>query len=282
MHIDTHHNKDKVWKESVEVFKGGSLEFLDSELSGEVTDILSTEITETTTKKAYSDNLLKISASGGKVTGVHPEWEAQVSLSDIKRFASYHIDHSRMHDIDFTTVIITTQKPSVTCYKSPSMAFTPKIINLKERDADKELLEIDRKLKANENINELLLIYLPLYGSESGKTTVELLDTAIKLTSEVAKDDKLKLGKLQSLMILLNSTFISDEELQKVLEANRMVLEDNRAVRVLSNMGRGQEKIDIAKNMLKEGEDITKISRFTQLEISRIIELQSELQIKEA
>ena len=71
--VDTHHNQDKVLKESFSLFKGGSLEFLDSELSGEVTEILNTEITETTTKKAYADNALKLSTN----KGIHHEWEAQ-------------------------------------------------------------------------------------------------------------------------------------------------------------------------------------------------------------
>ena len=52
-------NQDNVFKESFSVFKGGSLDFLDEDLSGEVTDILSTEFTETSTKKSYSDNALK-------------------------------------------------------------------------------------------------------------------------------------------------------------------------------------------------------------------------------
>ena len=65
-----------------------------------------------------------------------------------------------MYGIPFTTVIITTKKLRVTSFKSPSMTFTPKIINLKERDADKVLAEIERKLDAGEHaeINELQLI----------------------------------------------------------------------------------------------------------------------------
>jgi len=94
------------------------------------------------------------------------------------RFASYNIDLSRMHGIPFTTVIITIQKPGVTSYTNPSISFNPKIINLKERDADKVLAEIDKKLQVGDynGINPLEIIYLPLYGSESGKTTAELLE----------------------------------------------------------------------------------------------------------
>jgi len=108
--------------------------------SQDVTEILTTEITETTTKKAYGDNAFKLSTN----KGVHLEWEADISHPDMLRFASYHIDLTRMHSIAFTTVIITTRMPGVTSYTSPSMTFTPKIVNLKERDADKILAEKPR------------------------------------------------------------------------------------------------------------------------------------------
>jgi len=222
--VDKHTNQDKVWKESLSLFTGGSLEFLHEELSGEVTDILSTEITETTTKK-----------------------------------------------------------PSVTSYASPCLTFTPKIINLKERDADKVLAEIDRKLNAGEHgkVNILEIIYLPLYGSESGKTTLELLDTAIKLTPKVSADKHTQ-HKLQDLLILLTSTFISDEERNKIWEANMRILEDNPAVKWLEDRGRtggrNQEKIEIAINMLRDGDDAPKVSRITGLDIVKVAELQTELQ----
>ena len=218
--IDFLRNQDKVLKESFSLFKGGTLDFLDEDLSGEVTDILSPEVTETATKKAYGDNVFKLSNN----KGIHLEWEARISEDDIMRFASYNIDFSRMHKLPFTTVIVTTQKPSVTDYINPSMTFTPKIINLKNRDADKVLTEIEKKIQTGEhnNINALEIIYLPLYGSPSGKNTADLLDTVIKLAPKVAKDDKHKQNKIQDLLILLTGSFVSVEELNKILEENML------------------------------------------------------------
>ena len=273
-HIDLYQNQDKVLKESLSLFKGGSLDFLDEELSDEVTDVLSTEITETTTKKAFADNALKLQSD----KGVHTECEAQVSNDDMMRFASYNIDLSRLHGIPFTTVIITTKKPSVISYVNPSITFKPKIINLKERNADKVLAEIDKKLKDGDysGINPLEVIYLPLYGSESGKTSAELLDTAIKLAPQVAQNDKLKQRKLHDLMILLAGSFISNEEIIKILEENMISLENNSAVMALENIGRNREKESIAINMLRDRDDYAKIARNTGLSIERIEELAKE------
>ena len=143
------------------------------------------------------------------------------------------------------------------------------------------LAEIDRKLKTGEYalINPLEVIYLPLYGSESGKTTSDLLDAAIKLTTKVV-NDRDKQHKLQDLLILLTVSFISDEEFRKVLKANMRVLEDSTAVRVLGEWGRNQEKIEIATNMLRDGDDAQKVSRITGLDIIRVAELQEELQVR--
>ena len=276
--VDTYHNQDKVLKESFSLFKGSSLVFLDKELSGEVTEILNTEITETTTKKAYADNALKLSTG----MGIHSEGEVHISEEDMKRFASYNIDLSRIHGIPFTTVIITTIKPSVISYQNPSLTFTPKIINLKERDADTVLAEIDRKLDAGEHstINEIEIIYLPLYGSTSGKTTSDLLNIAIKLTPKVSKGDKRKQYKLMDLLILLTGSFVSDEELNEIMEDNMRILEDSPAVRVLEDRGikKGIEKgIEIAAiNMLQDGDDYVKVSRVTGLGLDRITELNNE------
>ena len=273
--VNTLHNQDKVFKESFTLFKGGSLKFLDKEFTGEVTEILNTEITETTTKKSFGDNALKLSSN----KGIHNEWEVQVREDDMKRFGSMNLDLSRMHKIDFTTVIITVKKPRIKQYKNSSITFKPKIICLKDRDADKVLAKINRKLKAgkHESINELEIIYMPLYGSTSGKSTPELLDIAIKLTPKVIKDDKSKRQKLYDLLILLTGSFISDEELNTIMEANMRILEDSPAVRVLEKRGRSQREVEIATNMLRRGRSYQEISEDTGLTVDRITELDKEL-----
>ena len=277
-HIDTFQSQDKVLKESFALFKGESLGFLDEEFSDVVTEVLSTELTEITTKKAYADNALKLQSN----KGLHTECEAHISPQDMMRFASYNIDLSRTHGIPFTTVIITTQKPSVASYVNPSITFKPKIINLKERDADSVLAEIDRNLKAGDysSINLLEIIYLPLYGSESGKTTAELLDMAIKLTPKVVKDDKQKQRKLHSLMALLANTFIGVEEFNRIMEENMRILDDSPLVVVLENRGMNRMAIEIAQNMLRRGRNYQEISEDTGLDVDRIAELDSELQAK--
>ncbi|MCL2014696.1 MAG: hypothetical protein FWG68_00435, partial [Defluviitaleaceae bacterium] len=65
-------------------------------------------------------------------------------------------------------VILTLEQPKLTEYISESITFKPIIICLKERDADEALQNLQAQLKKGEPINELELIYLPLYNSKSG------------------------------------------------------------------------------------------------------------------
>jgi len=53
---------------------------------------------------------------------------------------------------------------------------------------------------------------------------------------------------------------------------------ENRGIRQGISQGRLQEKHEIAQNMLNAGEDYSKITRFTGLDIERITTLDTELQ----
>jgi len=56
------------------------------------------------------------------------------------------------------------------------------------------------------------------------------------------------------------------------------VLEDSTAVRVIGDWSRNQRDIEIAANMLRDGDDASKVSRITGLDLSRVTELKKELQ----
>jgi len=106
---------------------------------------------------------------------------------------------------------------------------------------------------------------------------------------------------------LLTGTFVTDKELNTILEENMRILEDNPAVRVLEDRGikigiqqgiqkgiqkgiqqgiqrgvqRGiqQRDIQIVINMLQAGEDYSKISLFTGLDSDRIAEIDKQRQV---
>jgi len=94
----------------------------------------------------------------------------------------------------------------------------------------------------------------------------------------VVKDNKQKKNKLHDLLILLTGTFVTDKELNTILEENMRILEDSPVVRVLEDRGvkRGIEQT--AMKMLEAGEDYSRISLFTGLDSDRIAEIDKERQ----
>jgi len=56
------------------------------------------------------------------------------------------------------------------------------------------------------------------------------------------------------------------------------ILEDNPAIKWLEDRGMNKKMIEIARNMLRDGDDAPKVSRITGLEMTRVAELQTELQ----
>jgi len=265
--IDTYQNQDKVFKESMEIFRGGTLEFLGLADQGIIEDILSTEITETATKKAYADKVFRVSNN----KGLHIEWEASVNISDMMRFASYNIDLSRQHDIPFWSVIITNEQPlasAVIRYENPSIAFQPKMVYLKERDADASIKTIEAKLAKGEKINPLELLYLPLYHSNN-KSERQLLDYAIKTTPK-ATDGEYEKNKLGSLLLLLMSRFMTRAEIQQVWKENAMTLQGNAFVEIIKEEG----KAETALEMLKEGMEHSAIARILKMPLEWVEEIQ--------
>ena len=291
--IDVLHNQDKVIKEALEIFKGKTLEFLDEKLEGEIVEILGSEITETITKKAYSENAYRLSNN----TGMHIEWEARITKTCLMRIASYNIDMSRKYKIPFVTVIITAKPHRIKRYSNPSLTFVPRIINLKGRDADTALEQIEEKLSKGEPINELQLIYLPLYGSKSGKTVAELLAQAMKLTPRVAKG-VFELNKLQSLLVLLCGSIVKKEDMGKILEENMIKIRGNTALEILTEwaiedglrqgleqgLEQGEIKgiMNVAKKMIMRNDDFSQISEITGLSLQELNELKIEISNEQA
>ena len=146
------------------------------------------------------------------------------------------------------------------------------MVCLSDRNADETIALIETKLSKGEKINLLELIYLPLYSSNTGKTTCDLLDYAIKLTPKVSEDKHIQ-SKLGSLLILLMARFISEEEFKKILEENAMVLEDNVAVKVLTQRGEEKAKLETALEMLRDGMGNEPIAKYVKMPVDWVRKL---------
>ena len=174
--------------------------------------------------------------------------------------------------MSFMSIIITAKEPRHKEYTTPSMTFEPKVINLSKRNADETIDGIRDKLSKGEAINELELIYLPLYSSPSGKGLADLVDTAIKLTGDMPSEQESK-KKIFALLFLLTAKDLSDEELNKIWEANAMALENNNAVRFVEKRGRDRGIEEAAIRFLKKGYAVLEIAETLDLSVDIVEDL---------
>ncbi|MCL2015442.1 MAG: hypothetical protein FWG68_04265 [Defluviitaleaceae bacterium] len=259
------HNKDSVFKDSFTLFLNKSLEFLDADLAGQVSEILNPE---TTAVEAIGDFAVKIFNETLGTFGVHKEFEVDVSKDDLMRFCGYNIYLSRKHKIPSTTIIITEKRPTVVEYQNQSITFKPKIICLKERDGDATLKKIKQQLAAGEPINELELIYLPMYGSEQGTTLYEFLDEVLKITPQIG-DTATMTKKLQILILFLTIRTADIDEIKKVWVNNMGLLKDNVGIQALIEIGidKGEENkknkiVSMMQDLLKQGSTAEEILEY--------------------
>ena len=242
--LDIHTNYDIVFKEALQLFEGKTLDFLGLLDSGRIEYSLNTEQTEVIVRKRFADLIFKLSDN----TGLHIEMEAHISKSDILRFAIYNIEYSQKFNIPIKTVIFTNQEQKVIEYCNPVMTFKPVIIDLSQRDGEVILEKIRKQIEHGNEVNELEMIYLPLYNKS--RTTVELLKDTISLIPKIKKksDDQ---QKIILMMLLAANKFLTKDELEKILEENHMDVRELKFIQVLEEIGlkKGLEK------GLKEGHE---------------------------
>ena len=280
--LNIHPNYDTVLKEALQLYEGKTLDFLHLYGLGKIEYSLNTEQTETIVRKSYKDLLFKLSDN----TGLHIEMESHVSQNDMLRFCMYNTEATLKFGIPIKTVILTNKKQAASNYRGPSIIFQPVIINLGEQDGEKVLAKIKKQIKENKKINELELIFLPLYNKY--KSTVELLKKTIPLISEV-KENINERQKIFLLMILASNKFLTKDELEQVWEANKMGIEDITFFQILEEkaiekgMKKGMEKglekgLELtAINLLKACADRNLIKEVTKLSDAKLNELENRV-----
>jgi hypothetical protein len=260
-----HDNYDVVLKDAIAAYKDKSLDFLG--INSKVTELLNTENVEVEIHKTYNDLALRLDTN----TGTGMEWEADISSADLLRFAAYNVALTRKFGIPFDAIIITKKEPSKKSYIGPAMQFKPKIINLTKRSGKAALNKIRKNLAAGEVINELEIVFLPLYNHPK-MTYEEIYRTIIELLPSITQD-KHEQDRLLALSVLIANKFIPDDEYTKIIEVIRMAFEDNKLFKILENA----KARDIAKNLLKLGVSVDIVKESVGLSDSDISEIQQNL-----
>ena len=275
---DIRQNYDPVFKEAMSLFKDKALDFLGLTDIAPIAEPLRTESVEIEIKIEFRD--LTFGTQDGR--GLHFEEEVTLSKDDLLRFCGYNTGLSRMYRREFITVIFVKNPANITEIRMEQVHFKPIIVQCSEIDADSILNRLKKDIADGKVINELELVYLPLFHSTKFSPT-ELFKESTRLIKELQIDDDLK-RKIYALSIVLANKVVEQEKLDEALK--EVIMMGNIIIETAEKMGekRGEKmgaerrEEEIVKNMLSKGMDALDIIEVTGLSVDRIRKIRETVQ----
>jgi hypothetical protein len=205
-------NYDAVFKDALTLFKDKTLDFLGLHDIPPITEPLSTEVINIEVNKKILDLVFGLKDN----SGLHIEEEVDLSNDDLLRFGSYHLNLCRAHKREFITVIFVKNPTRVSKLNTRQLSFEPIIVQCSQYNADEILVKLKKAVASGEPLNELELIYLPLFKSIY-YTPTELFVESAKLIAKIQAVDTLK-QKIGALLIALSNKIVDEAILEKYLE----------------------------------------------------------------
>jgi hypothetical protein len=232
------HNYDKVFKEAFSIFNHKVLDFLGIDLP-KIERFLETEFTEIETQGNRMDlNFLLEDRSI-----LHLEEEVALSKNDIIRYAAYDLKLYARYGTSINTVVLCVNKVSKvnTYIDAGSFKYSVHALDMSERDADNKLHELKQKLRNDQEINELEIVFLPLMKSKKEK--VELLKEAIELEKQLNIDNMTK-EKIVAMTLVAADKMVERDQLKNIWEEIKMlkIIDFAREKGIEEGMERGMEK----------------------------------------
>jgi hypothetical protein len=199
-----------VFKDSFNLFKNDIADFLEVELPG-IASYLETEFAEIETNLELLD--LNFMLEDGSI--LHLEEEAEISVSDLIRFASYDLKlYNRYRDRIRTIILcIKGYTDSTAGFNCGSLGYNSTVVDMSKKDGKKKLEELKVKIENKEKINYLDLIFLPLMNSD--QKIVDRVKETIELEKKLEVERNLK-NNLVAMTFVLSDKFLSDQEISEI------------------------------------------------------------------
>lgn len=206
-----------------------------------------------------------------------------VKTPDEKRYRLYTalVDYAKRNNKPIMLIVISTaEKTKIKQYKiNKDCVFTIPIVSLKDFDGDKIINNIENKIKNNQKITRHEMLNLALAPFMSSKKPLnKQIEKTVKTLDEVRKSMKCSSDFVFGIELLIVEKFIKNERQHKKLTnilRDTMKIIDEWRQEDYEN-GKKEEKINTAKNMLKENYSIKQISKITQLNIESIKQIKTE------
>lgn len=156
-------------------------------------------------------------------------------------------------------------------------------VSLKDFDGDKIINNIENKIKNNQKITRHEMLNLALAPFMSSKKPLnKQIEKTVKTLDEVRKSMKCSSDFVFGIKLLIVEKFIKNErqhkKLTNILRDTMKIIDEWRQEDYENGkqQGKEEEKINTAKNMLKENYTVKQISKITQLNIESIKQIKTE------
>ncbi len=174
----------------------------------------------------------------------HLEEQRNLLLSDLYRFAAYHFLGVKQWGPNITDIVLA----SGDVYSGEKVATTrsgkyePIVIDFSQRDGRKRLAEIRRMVEEGDFDNWLELVFLPLFGRETGADRAELVERVIRFETELFHAKRLS-SKILAATLIMSNKLIDKERIKELWEEIKMldVLEVAREKGMEEGMVEGME-----------------------------------------
>ena len=211
-----------------------------------------------------------------------------VKTIDEKRYRLYTalVDYAKRNNKPLILIVISTaEKTKIKQYKiNKDCVFTIPIVSLKDFDGDKIINNIENKIKNNQKITRHEMLNLALAPFMSSKKPLDKqIEKTVKTLDEVRKSMKCSSDFVFGIELLIVEKFIKNErqhkKLTNILRDTMKIIDEWRQEDYENGKqeGKEEEKINTAKNMLKENYTIKQIATITQLNIESIKQIKAEL-----
>lgn len=210
-----------------------------------------------------------------------------VKTPDEKRYRLYTalVDYAKRNNKPIMLIVISTaEKTKIKQYKiNKDCVFIIPIVSLKDFDGDKIINNIENKIKNNQKITRHEMLNLALAPFMSSKKPLnKQIEKTVKTLDEVRKSMKCSSDFVFGIELLIVEKFIKNErqhkKLTNILRDTMKIIDEWRQEDYENGkqQGKEEEKINTAKNMLKENYTVKQISKITQLNIESIKQIKTE------
>jgi hypothetical protein len=271
--MDIHNNYDAVFKDAITLYKDKTLDFLGLHGIAQIQEPLRTESVQIEIKSEFLD--LTFGTADGR--GLHLEEEVDLSQDDLLRFCSYNVGLSRTYKREFITVVFVKNPTTLAEVKSEQLHFKPIIVQYSKVDADAVLKKLKDDIEAGNPVNELELVYLPLFGSAK-LTPTELFTRSVEFIQAMQTDDAHK-QKILALLFVLGGKTVDRDKLEEIAEEVKKMgnvlfeyfeeIGEKRGIEI----GIERNGEEAAKRMVAKGYDLLDIIEITGISAERLREI---------